>query len=197
MIRICSYFFAILLMLTGCKTVLSMSPFYSERSLVSCSDLIGRWVQTSIEDHRNKKSSITIQKADGLACRFTISNNMDDHTFHLLAHAFETGKQTFLDIESDPEIAGKVLEEWPFLIQTHYLVRLDNIGEGKISFHALSDVWLTSYRGNKHIRLANAGFNKDVVLLTGSSSQLQSFLQKYGSDEELFSVISDPLQRVK
>jgi hypothetical protein len=180
---------AAVVFISGC-IVASLNPIYdSDKELVSDPAIVGTWVDsekntfTFVEDGKNKYEC-TINSD-------SIANNFEVHFAQL-------GKYRFLDLYP------KELDEKQSAINPYYQLHM-------IPVHSFSKIWIKN--DQLYLSMLNLDWMKKqfelkkikipyhesdgVIVLTGSTKQLQKFVLKYADDTAAFEIPTEGMKRIK
>lgn len=70
-------------------------------------------------------------------------------------------------------------------IYGHTFAKAD-IKDGKVTIQSFNQEYITELIKNKRVRIKHEILGKDQILLTASTHELRAFIEKYGSDADLF-----------
>ena len=165
-----------------CACVPSVNPFYTEKNIVTDSRLPGVWQQTGDKDVPEVwKFEATATNA----YRLTVSDEKGK-TGEFRATLFKLGAEHFLDLmptdcEYATNQAGLVAAA---MIPGHLLVRVSQL---EPSLHlALCDAnWLKKFLQKNPAAIAHRD-DKDSVVLTAETRELQKFVLKHLGTNEMF-----------
>ena len=165
-----------LLATMGCY-VQSIQPLYTDKTMSFDPSLVGTWVADEDEEYVFTMSDTTRGMYTLLCDEGGVGSRFE-------AVLLELGGKTFLDIYPDaPE------SENTFYID--HLLRVHNILKVEMDADTLwvSDFdaeWLQTMLDKKRLRLSHVPLD-GALLLTGTTSELQGFVQKYAKTPEAFS----------
>lgn len=111
-------------------------------------------------------------------------NSISEDDFKIVQMT-KIGSNTYLDITERPHDNESVMHT--FLhpnIPGHTIVKIDFEGEN-VMLQELNGGYIESLIKEKRIRLKHEMIN-DEIILTASTNELRSFLEKYGDDDKLF-----------
>jgi hypothetical protein len=157
-----------LAILTGC-VVTSVSPYYTEKDLVTEPALLGNWTNSKKPDQTWK-----FEQTDQFVYRLTLTE--PSTTTVLEAHAFKLEGQPFLDIFS--------IERDYHVIPAHYLLKIEQT-DPSLKFTELDDTWLKTFLAHKptaipyHILENPSNPSDSRIVLTGDTPELQSFVLRH------------------
>jgi hypothetical protein len=165
-----------LLATMGCY-VQSIQPLYTDKTMVFDPLLAGTWVADEDEEY-------VFTVSDTTRGMYTLLGDEGGAPARFQAALIELGGAAFLDIYPEaPE------SENTFYID--HLLRVHNILKVEMDADTLwvSDFdaeWLQAMLDKKRLRMSHVPFD-GAILLTGSTSELQGFVQKYAQTPEAFS----------
>ena len=184
----------ITLLLPGCL-VKSLHPFYTEKDVIFKKELTGTWTDADsavwiIEQHM-QSTGLLSRKKPGKAYDITFTNRQGSAKF--LAHLFQLNGELYLDFSPDEVSCGNDLAGF-HMVGTHSLAKVWLTG-GKIAISWYNEVWLADLFNKNLIRISHERVPYDPdnnnpsavqIILTASTSELQKFIIKYGSDPTAF-----------
>lgn len=174
--------------LTAC--VPSLHPLYTAETTVFRDDLLGLWKESAQSDESWK-----FQKEGENSYRVTYVNEKDSSEME--GRLVKLGEFLFLDlfISGESLNSGKlgVLEKTS-LIPGHLVVKV-RLGE-KLELQALNPETLADHLSESPKALAHAYPQKDRLVITASTEDLQKFFTRHANTEGFWSAASN-LKRVK
>lgn len=157
------------LLLAGC-VVSSLNPIYTPDSLALEPRVLGTWLE---ED-----GTWSFEKKEANSYRSTWSSG--DESAHFETHFCRIGDHLFMDLYPEKPHPGEDL----FMIPTHTFARVSVEGETmRVSF--LDQQWLEEKLETGEVSVPHA-IVEGRPILTGSTSEVRSFLLAYASNEEAF-----------
>jgi hypothetical protein len=153
---------------TSC-VVTSVSPYYTEKDLVTEPEIVGNWTNANKHDEVWR-----FEQTGKFVYRLTLVQSST--TTVLETHAFKLEGRLFLDIFS--------LERDYHVIPAHYLLKVEQTAPS-LKFTELNDVWLKSFVARKptavpyHILENPSNPPNSRIVLTGDTSELQSFVLRH------------------
>jgi hypothetical protein len=192
--RLIFYLLILTLFLPGCL-VKSLHPFYTDQDVIFKKELTGTWTDADsavwiIEQHM-QSTGLLSRKKPGKAYDITFTNRQGSSKF--LAHLFQLNGELYLDFSPDEVACGNDLAGF-HMVGTHSLAKVGLIG-GKIAISWYNEVWLADLFNKNQIRISHERVPYDPdnnnpssvqIILTASTSELQKFIIKYGSDPNAF-----------
>jgi hypothetical protein len=170
----------------GCKEIVSVYPFYTERDLVTEPALAGTWCEpgeTNESDHVEFRATGPGRYAVEIRTRAeTNSPATETSVFEFCAFRLKTG--LYLDADMRPPRNEGVA------IPQHQVWRLTVTG-AEMELMGLDYDWLRAHlkrhpNALRHLVLKPADTNSDIVL-TASTRELQAFVMKHSRSPGLFS----------
>jgi hypothetical protein len=167
------------ILLAAC--VPSVNPFYFDRDVVFDARLVGRW-----QTDEKGAGHWTFEKGDGKAYSLRIvdggnSGLLEARLFRLKGELFLDTIPVKLDSGSNP---GEVMAS---VIPGHLIFRVRSL-EPRLRLEALDVDWLGRHLKEHPRSLAHrAGMEKDSVVLTATTAELQRFIAKHLKTGRLFS----------
>jgi hypothetical protein len=181
------------LAISGCF-VKSLHPFYKESDVIFKNDLLGTWLdEDSATWHINPfVFSKGFMKGDSIDNSYLME--MYDDTSNISTfnvHLFKMGDKHYLDFE--PIRGGRYDEMIDFhMIPAHSIARIEFISEEEVLIAWFNEDWIKDLFEENRIKIAHEviqtveeNFTKEYVL-TASTDELQKFLVKYGSMEDIY-----------
>jgi hypothetical protein len=187
-IVIAAFLLVSIIAFAGC-IVASLKTLYKDKDLVSDPALVGTWssddkdIFTFVENGKNiYECTITSD---------SIANNFEVHLVQL-------GKYRFLDLYP------KELDDKQTTMNSYYRLHM-------IPVHSFSKVWIKNDKlylsmlnldwMKKQIELKKIKIpyheSNGIIVLTGPTKQLQSFVLKYAADTAAFEIPTEGMKRVK
>ncbi len=195
----------------------SVHPLVNEDNAMLVDGLEGRWESgnqrwTFVNDIRNVPD-ITIEGEgfDGTAILeaedaivvegpfyLIIFEELDDSepdTSYFLGSVGEIGGNLFLDLQLFDFDLGNENFVQAHLFKVHTFSRL-TLDQDELSIELFEDSWINDLIVEnrvriKHEKVVDALADQDEILITASTKELQSFIKKYGDDEDAF---DDPIE---
>jgi len=169
-----------LLMLGAC--VPSLHSLYTDKDLIFQPALLGEWV----ESKPDSKSTLTFTKSGDKEYKL-VSGDGSGKASIFVAHLVKLGDKLFLDIKPDPaaerDCAGLPWHMFFYVSQTQPTLRMLD----------LDNSWLETLLKKNPSALRHEIVDGDMVL-TASTTELQSFVNRYVSTKGAF---IDPIDYTK
>ena len=167
-----------LTLLTAC--VPTLHPYYKPSQLIFDPALAGKWSADNSSDSWEFRKS-------GDKAYTLIYTDKNGVAGHFDAHLFKLGDLTLLDLFPNKETIGDL--EAPdiyhaHILPTHTLIVIRSVGP-TLMMGFMNAKWLDEYLAANPDALPHASV-KNRTILTGTTEQLQAFLQKHGSEEGFF-----------
>ncbi len=174
---------ALCLVLSGCGELMSLYPLYSKDVLTTDDNLIGSWegIDKGKDGKPDKKECCWVFAKDGDGYDLTIPNAEDGQIWLAKAHLVKLGGALFMDVEPRaPKYKHPTEIGFPSL-DVHMIMR---IWIEKDAFRMVSldadDMKTAEVSGKSRLPYTN---NKDDILLTGTTEQLQAFFTEHANDK--------------
>ncbi len=167
-----------LAIITAC--VPALHPYYKPSQLTFDPALTGKWSADNAPDSWEFRKN----GAKAYTLIYTDNNGLAGH---FDAHLFKLGDLTLLDLFPNKETIGDL--EAPdiyhaHILPTHTLIVIRSVGPtllmGFMNAKWLDERLAADPDAIPHTRV------KDRTILTGTTAQLQAFIQKHGSEEDFF-----------
>ena len=178
------------LLLSGC--IPSVNPFYTDKDVVFDPRLLGEWQEKESSDGPQLWK---FEKGDDKAYKLTVTEK-DSKRGEFNAHLFKLKQEYFLDlIPSSVEYATNQADLVAFAMYPgHLLVRISQLEpELKLAFFDFD--WLKKHLEANPKALVHRVEQKDCILLTASTRDLQRFVLKHLAEGELFGTPSAMVRR--
>lgn len=182
----------VIFLIQGC-VVKSIHPFYTPQDLIFRKEITGKWMDrdSSVWVIAQHMKSTGLFKPDKPDNSYDITYISDDGTARFIAHLFELDKILYLDFYPSDISCGNDMANY-HMIGAHSLAKVSLAG-GKISISWYNEEWLADlFRSNK-IRISHESspYSYDdpermQYILTASTTELQKFIRKYGTDPAAF-----------
>lgn len=192
--KVLLFFFSLItLLIAGCGLT-TLHPIFTPDDLVMDNRLLGKWESDKTWYRFDPATTVAIEdipeKLRPLANRFY---SLTTETGLNLAFMVKIGEHYYLDVYPIESRTEKNID--PFFkkhkLRMHTVHRLDY--EGPSSFHLLNfeEDYLKNLIRKKQLRIAYTEVKKsdsdeEDIVITASTSQLQQFLLKYGSDKNAY-----------
>lgn len=180
--------FGILTFSTGCQHIVSLHPLYTEKDLVSEPALEGTWVMQmdGVELEAIATHEVSESNSYQLTYTFTFGSADKGWGAQFQAHPVRLGDHLFLDLSLNEDATKKLFENryWP-KFSRHLFCRIKIEGDGlQVAF--LNQKWLKKKIDSGDIKLAYELAEKNVMVITSSTQELQAFAIKYADDRKIF-----------
>ncbi len=169
------------LLLSGC--IPSLNPFYTDKDVVFDPRLLGEW---QMKESSDEPQLWKFERGDDKAYKLTVIEK-DSKRGEFNAHLFKLKQEFFLDlIPGNCEYATNQADLVAFAMYPgHLLVRVSQLEpELKLAFFDFD--WLKKHLEANPKALAHQVEQKDRMLLTTSTRDLQRFVLKHLAEGELF-----------
>jgi hypothetical protein len=174
-------FAVVALLLSGC--VPSVNPFYTNKDVVFDERLLGEWqAKESSEEQQFWK----FEKGDDKGYKLTVTDK-DGKQGEFNTHLFKLKQEHFLDMTpANCDYATNQADLVAFsMFPGHLLLRVPQLGpELKLAFFDFE--WLQKHLEANPKALAHRVEQKDPILLTAPTRDLQRFVLKHLAEGELF-----------
>jgi hypothetical protein len=165
-----------LLATLGCY-VQSLQPLYTDKTQTFDADLVGTWVSDEDEEY-------VFTMSDTTRGMYTMISDQGGATARFEAALVELGGAAFLDIYPDaPETENTFYVD--HLLRVHNILRLE-MDADTLWVSDFDAEWLQTAIDKKKVRIASVPMD-GAILLTGPTSELQTFVTKYAKTKEAFS----------
>ena len=156
----------------GCGPALSLHPLCTNEEVIFDPALVGRWETTSDEKW------IFRQMEENL---YNVTVRFDSRDSLVLeGRLVQLGDYTFMDVTSgEPDVENLNI----LAIPVHVFLRLSLEGDS-LGIAYLDDSWLRENSG----LIKHEVVDKQGIILTASTRELQDFVLKHAEDEEAFSM---------
>lgn len=166
----------VLVLALGCY-VQSIQPLYDDRTMAFDPGLVGTWVADEDEEY-------VFTVSDTTRGMYTLISELGGSRARFEAVLLELGGTAFLDIYPDaPETENTFYMD--HLLRVHNLLRVE-MDADTLWVSDFDAEWLQTMVDKKRLRLAHVPLD-GAMLLTGSTAELQSFVQKFAKTPEAFS----------
>lgn len=167
---------AALAALSGCY-VQSLQPAYTDKTITYDPELMGTWVSDEDEEY-------VFTMSDTTRGMYTLSSDEGGSTARFEAALFQVGGAAFLDIYPEaPETENTFYMD--HLLRVHNILRVE-MDADTLWVQDFDAEWLQNAIDKKKVRVSNVPLD-GAILLTGPTSELQSFIAKYAKSKEAFS----------
>jgi hypothetical protein len=162
--------------LSGCY-VQSIQPAYTDKTRTYDAKLVGTWVSDEDEEYVFTMSDTTRGK-------YTLVSDQGGSQARFEAVLFQLGGSAFIDIYPDaPETENTFYMD--HLLRVHNILRVEMDGD-TLWVQDFDAEWLQDAITKKKVKVANVPLD-GAILLTGTTSELQTFVAKYAKSKEAFS----------
>ena len=179
---------SIVLLLSGCG-IFSIHPLYHEEELIVMNELIGIW-----QDATDEKVTVMIDTIGDGRYKFLMDDKGDSVEF--VMGLVKLRGQYYIDLfpPDDCGLFGEGGDDCSMLenmfrnyIPAHSFMKLD-YQQDEITLTGFDYERLLEIFKQNRIRLAHelAGTDKDMVVITASTDDLQKFIARYSNDEDAF-----------
>lgn len=181
---------ACVLALAAC--IPSLHPFYSDKDVVFEPRLVGEWLE---KDKADNPQSWRFEKGDENAYKLLVTES-DGKTGEFAAHLFKLQEQLFLDLTpSEINFATNQSDLVSMcLIVGHMLVRVPQL-EPSLQLAFIDTDWLEKYLEAHPESLAHQK-EKDRLVLTAQTTELQQFVLQHLGAGELFQKPGEMIKKV-
>ena len=181
----------IALLFAGC--IPSVNPLYTEKDLVFNPGLLGVWGEVDAA----KTNTWTFRQRDEKSYALTIQEEGKSAQF--VAHLVKLGKYQFLDLFPDGDGLSDLnqpdIYKWT-LIPGHLFLKVWQI-EPTLQMNFMNPDWLDKLLKKDPKAIAHRGSDdKEGIVLTASTRQLQKFFVKYAESKEAFKEPDEALKRI-
>lgn len=183
---------AVAVLLTAC--IPSMNPYYTDKDVVSESRLRGEWEAKDKADKQIWKFEEGKEGDSQKIYTLTVTEKDGKHGV-FEAHLFKLKQEYFLDIQITDlgaDVADLVAAS---LIPGHLLLRVPQI-EPELKLAPFDFGWLEKYLKEHPKALAHRQ-EHDSIVLTAETADLQSFVLKHLSEDELFAKGGEMIRKNK
>ena len=168
--------------ISGCLR--SLHPFYTEKTLVFETKLVGTWVDQDT-------SVWTFVQTGPKAYELVYTEKGSPGRFD--AHLVKLGKFMFLDLFPKEPVLQNGFYKF-HLVPVHSILRVW-IEEEKLRMAMLNHDWFKEQVDRKKVKLAHE-HRENEIILTASTADLQKFVVKYADDPKAFPEPAD-LRRMR
>jgi hypothetical protein len=162
--------------LSGCY-VQSIQPYYTDATVVFDSTLVGTWVSDEDDQY-------VFTLSDTTHGTYTLTSEQGDAPARFQAVLVELGGADFLDIYPEaPQTENTIYVD--HLLRMHDLLKL-KMDADTLFVSGFDAEWLQNAIDKKRIRISNVPLD-GAILLTGPTSELQTFVAKYAKTPAAFS----------
>jgi hypothetical protein len=184
----------LLAILPGCL-VKSLHPYYADKDLLFKEELLGNWSgkdSSGWEISRHmKKTGLFNPGTPDKAYDIIYTDSKGRSKF--IAHIFLLDEQLYIDFYPEEDAGNTDLGSFHY-IQAHSLARL-TISKNNLTIQWFNEEWLMNLFNQNRIRIAHERIpydpddknpDRDQVILTAPTEDLQKFILKYGKDPNAF-----------
>jgi hypothetical protein len=173
------------LIVSGCKDIVSVYPFYTEKDLVFEPALVGVWIEegktNGVEGMEFTKASGRKYMLAGYPAEGTNSCSCETNVFEVCLFRLKAG--LFMDWDMTPEKSQCTS------IPQHHLFKVTELGSA-LEMKGLNYDWLRPFlkqhpKALRHILKNHSDKDSDIIL-TADTRELQQFLIKYSNVAEVF-----------
>lgn len=140
-----------------------------------------------------KSFKITINSEDSLefSKMYIVSFNNDDYNYHMVAGITKVGTQLFMELtplvmENEPFAGGDLYQSTMDYLAGSTIAKV-NLEAGQLKLQFLDGAFIKEQVLAGKIRLKHEADQLfGTFLITASTSDIHSFLKKYGNDERIF-----------
>lgn len=179
--RLCKAFAAAaLFVIGGCGTP-SIHPVWSKDKEIIEPALVGAWRE------REEKTTYTVTR-DGDAYRMVVRDGdpKNPKEWTLEMHLVKLGDARFADMTTPESEQSNVGTHWgPLFIPTHMFVKYALDGDS-LRVWMLDREWLEKLAADKKAALPFTSVNKETILITADTPELQAFLQAHAAEASAF-----------
>jgi len=162
--------------LSGCY-VQSIRPAYTEKTIAYDPEMVGTWVSDEDEEY-------VFTMSDTTRGRYTLLSDQGGSEARFEAVLFQVGGAAFLDIYPEaPETENTFYMD--HLLRVHNILRVE-MDADTLWVQDFDAEWLQDAINKKQVRVPNVPLD-GAILLTGSTSELQSFISKYAKSKFAYS----------
>lgn len=175
----------LLLLTAACVPVVTLNPAHTGLDPVFDPGLLGGWT------HDDGVTLIFSRSEDD---SYDVSLQFKDDTYRLQGHLFRVGDTNLLDltgVEPDEETAERRLLTHLMPFHSVHRVRRE---EDALTLEALDGDWLKQKIDAGELHLEHS-MVQEMLVLTGSTEELQALLRRVAGEEEAFSD-ADELRRL-
>ncbi len=159
---------------TGCATVVSVEPLATESNTVFDPALLGAWSDAD----GSESMLVYVDKGEQASYDILCIDIKEKTTYRVEGRLLKIGGQQFIDVTAHDK-NGEV-----FGIPGHAFVHISKLENG-LQLEFLDSPWLQE-RVQQSKSLPHSKLGGQLVL-TGTSAQLQDFIQQFGLDEQAWS----------
>ena len=174
---------AALLGLAGCYPVPSIHPFYNEREVGFDENLLGLW---ATEDGKQ-----ILRFEDAGESAYKVAYLAEDKWSKYAVRLVRLGGESYLDVMPDKDAYQAAIEPQAFLplVNTHTLYHVE-LDRNRLRISYLDDEWMKAklVSGDAPVPYAET---EDLLVLTGTTAELQSLVMMHGSDEKAFKLLGE------
>ena len=166
----------LLLSALGCY-VQSIQPLYDDKNMAFDPELVGTWVADEDEEY-------VFTVSDTTRGMYTMISEVSGSRARFEAVLLELGGAAFLDIYPEaPQTDNTFYMD--HLLRVHNILRVE-MDADTLWVSDFDAEWMQTQMDKKRLRLAHVPLD-GAILLTGSTGELQSFVQKHAKTAEAFS----------
>ena len=182
-------FYALAVILGGCRTVSTIQPLYSEKDVTFEEKLLGVW-SADPNDPKNRLQVERLVSDAKNAYRLTFSDK-DGRKGAFELRLVRLEGQLYFDIAPLAFPSGEEIEDEPYAYNGLYFLRLHTFGR----IDAIEPVLIVRLSSEGHMKeflrespdaIEHTLAERNKLLLTASTDKLQAFVIKYKDDERLF-----------
>lgn len=167
----------------GCGTP-SVHPIYSkDYPPVTEPGLVGTWKQSDAD------TTYTVTRAgEGyrLLARDKKEGAGEVKEWAFTVRLVKIGDRAYADFYAEQKEREALDEKWgPLFVPTHLFAQWTLVGDA-LAVRFIDRDWLEKAMASKSVTLASTRLNKDTILITAETAELQAFLKKYGGDTSAF-----------
>lgn len=164
----------ILSIISGC--IPSLNSLYTEKDLVFNPALIGTW-----KDGKSMESW-KFEKDGENAYQLTFKEGKKSSTFQ--SHLVKLGDYLFMDLYPKPtNSANSLYQMHIFPVHTFSRIKISN---NQLIIEMLNPAWVKNGLKSNQLSISHSISNDGNILLTASTSELQSFLLKHADSKDAF-----------
>lgn len=169
---------AIAVLLTAC--VPSLHPLYSPDTVVFREELIGIWK----ENPQDEENWTFTRREDDKSYTLVIRDEKRTSSFH--ARLVKLGEHQFLDLVADADtLSEKVGDLYRASLIPGHLIMKVKLG-AKLEIQLLEPDKLSDLLKASPKSLAHSYIEKDYLVITAATDELQAFMKKHADSEELW-----------
>jgi hypothetical protein len=178
---------AVASLMGGCTTA-SLNPLATPETVVMDQDLVGRWV-----DVENDETTYVVTAAGDNAYQLKcIPKDASRRTLEFSLQICRLAETRFIDLTVTKAAGDELKERYgTTVVSAHSFMKMKRKGD-ELTVWQIKNDWLNSGLKSGEIKLAHAtmrpdpGDEKETYVLTGPTSELQTFFRKIADNEEAF-----------